>query len=183
MSSLRAGVLSTLLCVCVATPAAAREKKPSGSTRSSTAGKPAAEKSPPSVEKSDPKGFTLKVPREFTEKRDEWSTSYRVVLAPDSAQLNAVISVEMLDELTPITSLDKAVESITSKRPGGVKTTLAEQREVPNGYLVIIGPDYDFYTVHVIRNGKEVQVQAQCSGPGTRLKELKELCLSVKPTK
>jgi hypothetical protein len=183
MTSTRAVVLSTLLCVSFATSAAAREKKPTGSAKPSTAGKPGAEKSPQWVEKSDPKGFTLKVPREFTEKRDEWSTSYRVILAPDSAQLNAVVSVEMLDELTPITSLEKAVASITSKRPGGVQTTVAEQREVPNGYLVIIGPDYDIYTVHAIRNGKEVQVKAQCSGPGSRLKELQELCLSVKPTK
>jgi hypothetical protein len=183
MTSLRAAVLATLLCVGLATPAAAKEKKPTGSTKPAPAAKPAAEKGPQWVEKSDPKGFTIKVPREFTEKRDEWSTSYSVLLAPDSAQLNTVVSVEMLDELTPVTSLEKAVSFITSKRPGGVKTTVAEQKEVPNGYLVIIGPDYDIYSVHVIRNGQETQVKAQCSGPGTRLRELKEMCLSVKPTK
>jgi hypothetical protein len=179
MTSTRAVVLSTLLCLCVAPSADAREKKPTGSAKASKS----ADKGPEWVERSDPKGFTLKVPKEFTEKRDEWSTTYRVVLAPDSAQLNTVVSSEMLDELTPITSLEKAVEFITSKRPGGVKTTVAEQQEIPKGYLVVIGPDYDIYTVHVIRNGKEVQVKAQCSGPGTRLKELKEMCLSLKPTK
>ncbi|WP_224244379.1 hypothetical protein [Hyalangium gracile] len=182
MTSIRAVVLSTLLCVGVATSAAAKDKKPTGSARSSAASK-SADKGPRWVEVSDPSGYTLKVPQEFTEKREEWSTSYRAVLPPDSAQLKAVVSVETLDELTPITNLEKAVESITSKRPGGVRTTIAEQRDVPSGYLVVIGPDYDIYTVHVIRNGKEVQVKAQCSGPATRLKELKEMCLSVKATK
>ncbi len=179
----RAAVLGALLSVCLATSAEAREKKPTGSGKPASATKAAQAKGPQWVEKSDPKGFTLKVPREFTEKRDEWSTSYSGLLAPDSAQLNAVVSVEMLDELTPITNLDKAVAFITSKRPSGVRTVVAEQRELPRGYLVVIGPDYDIYSVHVIRNGKEIQVKAQCSGPSTRLKELKELCLSVKPTK
>jgi hypothetical protein len=179
MTSLRAAFLATLLSLCAAPPAAAGEKK----SRPAATRKPAADKGPPWEERSDPKGFTIKVPREYTEKRDEWSTSYRVVLAPDSAQFNTIVTVEMLDELTPITSLETAVAFITSKRPAGVKTTVAEQQEVPKGYLVVIGPDYDIYTVHVIRNGKEVQVKAQCSGPGSRLKELKEMCLSVKPSK
>ena len=180
MSALRAAALVSLLSLCAAAPAAAGEKK---SKPAATRKQPAADKGPQWEEKSDPKGFTLKVPREFTEKRDEWTTTYRVVLAPDSAQLNTVVSVEMLDELTPITSLEKAVAFITSKRPAGVRTTVAEQQDVPNGYLVVIGPDYDIFTVHTIRNGKAVQVRAQCSGPGSRLKELKEMCLSVKPSK
>jgi hypothetical protein len=181
MSALRAAVLVSLLSLCAAPPAAAGEKKSKpAATRKPSA---AADKGPQWEEKSDPKGFTIKVPHEFTEKRDEWSTTYRVVLAPDSAQLNTVVSVEMLDELTPITSLEKAVAFITSKRPAGVNTTIAEQQEVPNGYLVVVGPDYDIFTVHTIRNGKEVQVRAQCSGPRTRLKELKEMCLSVKPSR
>ena len=129
------------------------------------------------------RGFTIKLPRDFTATQDEWSSTYKMVLAPDSAQLKAVIAVESLDELNPITSLETAVSFITSKRPPGVKTTLAEQQEIPRGYLVVIGPDYDIFTVHVIRNGKEAQVRAQCSGPGSRLKELKEMCLSVKPSK
>jgi hypothetical protein len=179
MSAPRAAVLAFLLSLCAATPADAGEKK----SKPAATRKPAADKGPQWEEKSDLKGFTIKVPREFTEKRDEWSTTYRVVLAPDSAQLNTVVSVEMLDELTPITSLETAVAFITSKRPAGVNTTIAEQQEVPNGYLVVIGPDYDIFTVHTIRNGKAVQVRAQCSGPGSRLKELKEMCLSVKPSK
>jgi hypothetical protein len=181
MTSARAAVLLCLLSLCVASTALAGEKKPAG--KSSTSRKSSADKALQWEEQSDPKGFTLKVPREFTSKRDEWATSYRVVLPGDAAQLNTVVSVEMLDELTPITSLEKAVAFVTSKRPAGVKTTVAEQRELPNGYLVVIGPDYDIFTLHVIRNGKEVQVRAQCSGPASRLKELKELCLSVKPTK
>jgi len=181
MTSPRAAVLLSLLSLCVASTALAGEKKPSGKPAASR--KPAADKALQWEEHSDPKGFTLKVPREFTVKRDEWSTSYRVVLPQDSAQFNTVVSVEMLDELTPITSLEKAVAFVTSKRPAGVKTTVAEQQELPKGYLVVIGPDYDIFTLHVIRNGKEVQVKAHCTGPGTRLEEIKELCLSVKPTK
>jgi len=181
MTSPRAAVLLALLSLCAAFAAHAAEKKSSGKPAASR--KSTADKRLQWEEKSDPKGFTLKVPREFTEKRDEWTTAYRVVLAPDSAQLNTVVSVEMLDELTPITSLEKAVAFVLSKRPAGVKTTIAEQQELPKGYLVVIGPDYDIFTLHVIRNGKEVQVRAQCSGPAARLKELKEMCLSVKPTK
>jgi len=181
MSALRAAVLLVLLSLCAAPPAAAGEKK----SKPAATRKPAAapDKGPQWEEKSDPKGFTIKVPRGFTEKRDEWHTTYRVVLAPDSAILNTVVTVEMLDELTPITSLETAIAFITSKRPAGVNTTIAEQQQVPNGYLVVVGPDYDIYTVHTIRDGKEVQVRTQCSGPGTRLKELKEMCLSVKPSK
>ncbi|PTL75482.1 hypothetical protein [Vitiosangium sp. GDMCC 1.1324] len=180
MTSIRAIVLSTLLPVLVATPAAAKEKKPTKSAASkSTAGR-----STPAVERSDPKGFTINVPGEVTEKRDEWSTSYATLLSADSVKLNATIKVVTLDELTPDTNLDKAVEAALALRPQGApKGNVTEQREVPRGYLVVIGPDYDTYSVDVTRNGKEVQVKAHCTGPGSHLKELKEMCLSVKPTK
>lgn len=181
MTSPRAAVLLTVLSLYAATSAHAGEKKSPAKSAASRKAPP--DKRVPWEEHSDPKGFTLKVPREFTVKRDEWSTSYRVVLPLDAAILNTVVSVEMLDELTPITSLEKAVAFVTSKRPAGVRTTVAEQQEIANGYLVVIGPDYDIFTVHVIRNGKEVQVRAQCSGPAAHMKELKEMCLSVKPTK
>ncbi|MBN1209227.1 MAG: hypothetical protein JXB05_30495 [Myxococcaceae bacterium] len=182
MTPLRTLVLSALLFVCAATSAVAKEKKSTRSARTSAAGK-SAEKGPQWVEKSDPKGFTLKVPRDSTEKRDEWSTSYAVSLAPDAARIRAVVNVEALDEFTAVTSLEKAVESILAKRPGGRTAPIEEQRELPNGYLVVIGPEYDSYAVHVIRNGKEIQLKAQCSGPSSRLAELKTLCMSVKPTK
>ncbi len=179
MTSLRAAVLLPLLSLCTTAPVEAGEKKSkSAATRKSSEGEGVQWQ-----EKSDTKGFSLKLPGDFTATQDEWSSTYRAVLPPDSAQLKAVVAVEMLDELNPITSLETAVAFITSKRPGGVNTTLAEQQEIPKGYLVIIGPDYDIYTVHVIRNGKEMQVRAQCSGPGSRLKELKAMCLSVKPSK
>lgn len=183
MTSIRAVVLSTLLCVWAASPALAKEKKPTGSARPAAAGKPAEENRLEWVERSDPRGFTLKVPQGTTDKRDEWSTTYQTILAADSSRLKAVVSVEALDEFTPITDLDKAVTFASTRRPGAIRATVAEQRTLPDGYLVVIGPDYDLYTVHVIRNGKEVQVKAQCSGPGARLKELKALCLSMKPTK
>ena len=93
------------------------------------------------------------------------------------------LEVETLDELTPITSLDKAVEAVLAARPRGMTATVSEQKELPRGYLVVIGPEYDTYAVNVIRNGKEVQVKAHCTGPSSRLEEIKELCLSVKPTK
>jgi hypothetical protein len=184
MTSIRATVLSTLLSVLVATPAAAQEKKSTKGAGRASASKSTAGRDTPRVEKSDPRGFTLKVPGEATEKRDEWSTSYAVRLAADSTVLNATITVETLDELTPIDSLDKAAEAALSARPRGApKGNISEQREVPGGYLVVIGPDYGTYAVDVTRNGKEVQVRARCTGPGSHLKELKELCLSVKPTK
>lgn len=184
MTSIRAIVLSTLLSVLVATPATAKEKNSTKSAGHAPASKSTARRGAPLVEKSDPKGFTLKVPGEATEKRDEWSTSYAVLLSADSAQLNATIKVETLDELTPINSLDKAVEAVLSARPrGSPKGNISEQREVPGGWLVVIGPDYDTYAVDVTRNGKEVQVKAHCTGPSSHLKELKDLCLSVKPTK
>ncbi|HEX8703891.1 MAG TPA: hypothetical protein VF815_33980 [Myxococcaceae bacterium] len=179
MTPLRAAALTTLLSLCVAPPAAAGEKKskPSATRKSSE------DSGPQWVEKSDIRGFSLKLPQGFTASQDDWSTTYKAVLPPDAAQVKAVIALESLDELNPITNMETAVSFITSKRPAGVKTTLAEQQEIPNGYLVVIGPDYDIYTVHVIRNGKEVQVRAQCSGPRSHLKELKEMCLSVKPAK
>jgi hypothetical protein len=183
MTFVRAVVLSTLLCVWATPLALAKEKKPTGGARPTAAGKPAEENRLEWVERSDPKGFTLKVPQGATDKRDEWSTTYEIVLASDSSRLKAIVSVEALDEFTPITDLDKAVAFATTRRPGAMKATVAEQRGLPDGYLVVIGPEYDLYTVHVIRNGKEVQVKAQCSGPSARLRELKELCLSVKPTK
>ncbi len=184
MSSIRAMVLSTLLSVLIAPPALAKEKKPTKSAGHSSAAKASAAKHLQWVEKSDPKGFTLKVPGEASEKRDEWSTSYAVLLATDSAQLNATVKVETLDELTPVNSLDKAVAAAVSARPrGSPPANISEQREVPGGYLVVIGPDYDTYAVDVTRNGKEIQVKAHCTGPGSHLEDLKAMCLSVKPTK
>lgn len=181
MSSIRARVLSTLLCVLVATPALAKGKKPTGH---SAASRSSAAQHSQWVEKTDPKGFTLKVPGEAEEKRDEWSTSYAVPLAADSVKLHATITVEPLDELTPVKSLDKAVEAAEKNRPRGAPPpNINEQREVPGGFLVVIGPDYDTYAVDVTRNGKEVQVKAHCTGPSTHLAELKAMCLSVKPTK
>jgi hypothetical protein len=160
----------------------AKEKKSSGST-GAPAGKSRAAKRPQLEEKSDPRGFTIKVPAHATEKRDEWSTVYSASLLPDAALINATVKVETLDELTPVTSLEKAVEAVLAARPRGMTATISEQKELPRGYLVIIGPEYDTYSVTVIRNGKEVQVKAHCSGPASRLEELKEICLSMKPTK
>jgi hypothetical protein len=167
----------------VTSPVVAKEKKPSGSGRPAAASKSAPAKGVQWEEKTDPKGFTVKVPRNSTDTRDDWSTTYAAFLAPDGARIKAVVNVEALDEFTAITSLDKAVESVMARRPGGRRAPIDEQRELPNGYLVIIGPEYDSHTVHVIRNGKEIQLKAECSGPSSRLAELKELCLSVKPTK
>ncbi|HYH99903.1 hypothetical protein [Hyalangium sp.] len=182
MTSVRAIVFCPLLTVLVATAAIAKEKKPTGSTRSSSS-KSSAGKRPQLEERSDPKGFTLKVPGTTTEKRDDWTTTYSARLLPDGALVKATVTVDVLDELTPVTNLDKAVEAVLAARPRGMQATLSEQRELPNGYLVIIGPEYDTYAVTVIRNGKEVQVKAHCTGPSSRLEELKEMCLSVKPTK
>jgi len=183
MTSAQALVLSTLFSALLATPAAAKEKKPAGSAKTSSAGKSSAGRRSQWLERSDPKGFTLKVPADAAEKRDEWSTTFSANLPPDSALIKVTVTVEALDELTPITNLDKAVEAVLAARPRGMKATVSEQKELPNGYLVVIGPEYDTYAVDVIRNGKEVQVKAHCTGPGSRLEELKELCLSVKPTK
>jgi hypothetical protein len=183
MKSIQALVLSTLLSALLAAPASAGEKKPAGSAKASSSGKSGAGKRSNWVEKSDPKGFTIKAPIDATEKRDDWSTTYSAILAPDSALIKAAVTVEALDELTPITNLDKALEAVIAARPRGTKATVSEQKELPNGYLVIIGPEYDTYAVDVIRNGKEVQVKAHCTGPGSRLEDLKALCLSVKPTK
>jgi hypothetical protein len=181
--SIQATVLSTLLFVLIAAAADAKEKKPTGSAKPPAAGKSRAPKRSPLVERSDPKGFTLKVPAEATEQRDEWSTSYSARLPPDSTLIKATVTVETLDELTPITSLDKAVEAVQAARPRGMRAAVSEQRELPKGYLVIIGPEYGTYAVDVIRNGKEVQVKAHCTGPASHLEEIKEMCLSVKPTK
>jgi hypothetical protein len=173
-------VLSALLCVLATHQAFAKEKKPSGSTaaaRSRTAKRTALE------ERSDPKGFTIKVPVHATEKRDEWSTVYSASLLPDAALINVTVKVETLDELTAVTSLEKAVEAVLSSRPRGMTATISEQKELPGGYLVVVGPVYDVYAVDVIRNGKDAQVRAHCSGPTSRLQELKDICLSVKPTK
>jgi hypothetical protein len=184
MKSVQALVFGTLLSALLAAPAFAQEKKPKGSAKtSSSSGKSSAGKQSQWLEKSDPKGFTLKAPADVTEKRDEWSTTFSATLPPDAALLKATVTVETLDEFTPVTNLDKAVEAVLAARPRGMKATVSEQKELPNGYLVIIGPEYDTYAVDVIRNGKEVQVKAHCTGPGTRLEEIKELCLSVKPTK
>jgi hypothetical protein len=174
-------VLGTLLSVLAAPLAIARDKKPSAST-GAAAGKSRAAKRPTLEEKSDPKGFTIKVHPHASEKRDEWSTVYSATL-PDASVITVTVSVETLDELTPVTSLEKAVEAVLAARPRGMTATISEQKELPRGYLVIIGPEYGTYAVNVIRNGKEVQVKAHCSGPASRLEELKEICLSVKPTK
>ena len=175
-------VLGTLLSVLAAPLAIAKDKKRSGST-GAAAGKSRAAKRPALEEKSDPKGFTIKVPPHATEKRDEWSTVYSANMLPDAAVITVTVSVETLDELTPVTSLEKAVEAVLAARPRGMTATISEQKELPRGYLVIIGPEYGTYAVDVIRNGKEVQVKAHCSGPASRLEELKVICLSVKPTK
>ena len=181
MPSIRTRVLSTLLCVLVATPALAKGKKSTGHAASNKA---SAEKHSNWVERSDPKGFTIKLPGVAEEKRDEWSTSYAVPLAEDAVKLHATINVEPLDELTPVKSLDKAVEAAIKNRPRGAPPpNVAEQREVPGGFLVVIGPDYDTYAVDVTRNGKELQLKAHCAGPSSHLNELKAMCLSVKPTK
>ncbi|MDY7227717.1 hypothetical protein [Hyalangium rubrum] len=178
MTSLRAVVLSSLLCLSYAPSALAKEKKPSGGA------KPSETKRLELVERSSTRGFAIKVPSEATGTQDDWSMTYKTLVAPDSTPINVVVSVESLDEFTPVTNLDKAVESITSKRrPGALKPPVSEQRELPNGYLVVLGPQYDTHAVHVIRNGKEVQVKADCTGPSSRLEALKEMCLSVKPTK
>jgi len=177
MKPIQALVLSTLLSALLAAPALAKEKKPSSSA------KPGAGRRANWVEKSDPKGFTIRAPIDVSEKRDEWSTTYSATLPPDAALVKVTVSVDALDELTPITNLDKAVEAVLAARPRGMNATVSEQKELTNGYLVIIGPEYDTYAVDVIRNGKEVQVKAHCTGPGSRLEDLKELCLSVKPTK
>jgi hypothetical protein len=175
-------VLGTLLSVLASPQAIAGEKKSSKST-SASASKSRAAKGPALAEKSDPRGFTIKVPPASTEKRDEWSTSYNANLLPDGAVITVTVKVETLDELTPITSLDKAVEAVLAARARGLSGTVSEQKELPNGYLVIIGPEYDTYAIDVIRNGKEVQVKAHCTGPASRLEELKVICLSLKPTK
>lgn len=176
-------MLCTLLALLAAPLAAAKEKKPSGGTKA-PASKPKASKRASLEERSDPKGFTIKLPENASEKRDEWSTLYSANLPPDGALLNVTVKVETLDELTPITSLEKAVEAVLAARPRGLTGTVSEQKELPGGgYLVIIGPEYDTYAVDVIRNGKEVQVKAHCTGPTSRLEELKEICLTVKPTK
>ncbi|HVG59447.1 MAG TPA: hypothetical protein VNA24_12895 [Hyalangium sp.] len=174
-------LLGTLLSV-LAPQAIAKEKKPSKSTSASSS-KSRAAKGTALEERSDPKGFTIKVPLTSTEKRDEWSTTYSANLLPDGAVLTVTVKVETLDELTPITSLDKAVEAVLAARTRGLTGTVSEQKELPNGYLVIIGPEYDTYAVDVIRNGKEVQVKAHCTGPASRLEELKGICLSLKPSK
>ena len=68
-------VLGTLLSVLAAPHALAKEKKPSRGTGAS-ASKSRAAKGPALAEKSDPRGFTIKVPPASIEKRDEWSTAY-----------------------------------------------------------------------------------------------------------
>jgi hypothetical protein len=180
MKSAAALVLCTLLSALLSVPASAKEKKSTGKSSSS---KSSGGKRPQWLEKSDPKGFTLKAPADVTEKRDEWTTTYSATLPPDAALLKAVVTVETLDEFTAVTNLDKAVEAVLAARPRGMQAAISEQKELPKGYLVIIGPEYDTYAVDVIRNGKEVQVKAHCTGPSARLEEIKELCLSVKPTK
>jgi hypothetical protein len=184
MSSTRAFLLCCCLCLGVALPASAKDKKAAGGAKPSTAGKSA---SPPRLqleEKSDTKGFTIKVPSQVDVKGDEWSTTYKGLLPPDFAQFSATVTIESLDEFTPVTNLDKAVEAVINRRPkGGPVAVVAEQKVVPNGYMVVIGPDYGVYSVDVIRNGKEIQVKAHCSGPGSHMDDLKQICLSVKPSK
>ncbi len=173
-------VLSALLCALAAHQALAKEKKSSGST---TASKSRAAKRTALEQRSDPKGFTIKVPVHASEKRDEWSTVYSANLLPDAALINVTVKVETLDELTPVTSLETAIEAVLAARPRGMTATISEQKELPGGYLVVIGPVYDVYAVDVIRNGKDAQVRAHCSGPTSRLQDLKEMCLSVKATR
>jgi hypothetical protein len=107
---------------------------------------------------------------------------------PDSreptAKLTAIIKVETLDEPTPTTTLDKAVEAALAMRPRGApQGNVTEQCEVPGGFLVVIGPDYDTYAVDVTRNGKEVQAKAHRTGQSPHLQKLRAMCLFVKPTK
>lgn len=182
MTAIRIAVLSTLLAVCGSSQALAKEKKPTRSTQSADEDT-AASKRLTLVERSSPKGFSIKVPENATATQDQWSSTYKLLLPAEAAPVTVTVTPETLDELTPITHLDKAVEFLSSKRSGPRKPTPSEQRELPNGYLVVFGPDYDIHAVHVIRNGKEVQVQAHCTGPSARLAELKEMCLSVKATK
>lgn len=183
MKSVQALVLTALLSALLAVPASAKEKKPSGSAKSSSSSKSGGGRQDTWMERSDPKGYTIKMPADVTEKRDEWTTTYVATLPPDAALIKTSVSVEMLDEFTAVTNLDKAVEAVLAARPRGMQAAISEQKELPNGYLVIIGPEYDTYAVDVIRNGKEVQVKAHCTGPSSRLDEIKALCLSVKPTK
>ncbi|KFE66517.1 hypothetical protein [Hyalangium minutum] len=182
MKSVQALVLTTLLSALLAVPASAKEKKSTGSAKTSSSGKSGGRQGT-WMERSDAKGYTIKMPADATEKRDEWTTTYVATLPPDAALIKTSVSVEMLDEFTAVTNLDKAVEAVLAARPRGMQASISEQKELPNGYLVVIGPEYDTYAVDVIRNGKEVQVKAHCTGPSSRLDELKELCLSVKPTK
>lgn len=182
MKSVQALVLATLLSALLAVPASAKEKKSTGSAKTSSSGKSGGRQGT-WMERSDPKGYTIKMPADVTEKRDEWTTTYVATLPPDASLIKTSVSVEMLDEFTAVTNLDKAVEAVLAARPRGMQAAISEQKELPNGYLVVIGPEYDTYAVDVIRNGKEVQVKAHCTGPSSRLDELKELCLSVKPTK
>lgn len=182
MKSVQALVLSPLLFALLAVPASAKEKKSTGSTKTSS-GKSGGGKHAQWLERSDPKGFTIKTPADASEKRDEWSTTYVATLPPDASLLKASVTVETLDEFTAVTNLEKAVEAVLAARPRGMQATISEQKDLPNGYLVVIGPEYDTYAVDVIRNGKEVQVKAHCTGPSSRLEEIKALCLSMKPAK
>lgn len=182
MKSVQALVLSPLLFALLAVPASAKERKSTGSTKTSS-GKQGGGKQSQWLERSDPKGFTIKAPADAQEKRDEWSTTYVATLPPDASLLKATVAVETLDEFTAVTNLEKAVEAVLAARPRGMQATVSEQKDLPNGYLVVIGPEYDTYAVDVIRNGKEVQVKAHCTGPSSRLEEIKALCLSMKPAK
>jgi hypothetical protein len=183
MKSVQALVLSPLLFALLAVPASAKEKKSTGSAKGSSSGKSSGGKHAQWMERSDPKGFTIKAPADASEKRDEWSTTYAATLPPDASLLKATVTVETLDEFTAVTNLEKAVESVLAARPRGMQATISEQKDLPNGYLVVIGPEYDTYSVDVIRNGKEVQVKAHCTGPSSRLEEIKAMCLSMKPAK
>lgn len=183
MKSVHALALSPLLFALIAVPAFAKEKKSTGSSKSSSSSKSGGGKHAQWLERSDPKGFTIKMPADASEKRDDWTTTYSATLPPDSSLVKTTVTVETLDEFTAVTNLDKAVEAVLAARPRGMQATIDDQRELPNGYLVIIGPEYDTYSVTVIRNGKEVQVKAHCTGPSSRLDDLKALCLSVRPTK
>lgn len=183
MKSVQSLVLSPLIFALLALPAFAKEKKSTGSTKTSSSSKSGGGKHSQWLERSDPKGFTIKMPADASEKRDDWSTTYSATLPPDSALLKTTVTVETLDEFTAVTNLDKAVEAVLAARPRGMQAVINEQKALPNGYLVIIGPEYDTYSVDVIRNGKEVQVKAHCTGPSSRLEEIKALCLSMKPSK
>ena len=175
-------MLSPLLFALLAVPASAKEKKSTGSTKTSSSGKSGGGSRASGW--SGPTRRASRSRRPRTPRRaDQRSTTFVATLPPDASLLKATVTVETLDEFTAVTNLEKAVEAVLAARPRGMQATISEQKDLPNGYLVVIGPEYDTYAVDVIRNGKEVQVKAHCTGPSSRLEEIKALCLSMKPAK